>query len=104
MAGNELQLQALKRLWRIERRTEVITDADLLAYAHGAGAVIIDGVEVVGVTYSDGGTQGVAMYPKEIVMTAALDILEEFDESDPLAGVVGRNVVHADFSSTRIES
>lgn len=104
MADNvELQISALKRLWRRQLAMDPaqITTEQLMGYAAGAGAVMIDGSEVIRVQFTDGGTDAVAMYPKYAVMHAALDVL---DEADPLPSKPDGSVVHADLSRTPIET
>lgn len=93
-----LQISVLKRLWK----RQALTDEQLLAKAAGAGAVMEDGVEVIAVAFEAGSTQGQVKYPKEVVMAAALDLLDEREAGEDAAS--NPNVIHADLSTTRVET
>lgn len=103
----EFQVDVLKRLWRrqLAAQPPTITEAQLMAYATGAAAVVIDGTEVIRVTFGDGATEAIVNHPKEVVIKAALDILDEIDAgTGPGGSTVDDSVVHADLSKTRIET
>ena len=66
---------------------------------------MVDGSEVIRVSFADGGTDAVTLYPKEVVMTAALDVLDALDasgEDEELAPDSG--VTFFDLSRGRIET
>jgi hypothetical protein len=97
------QTAALADTYRFLLAEGDITRANLKTKLIAAQGVMEDGVEVNAVAFEGGNTQGVVMYPKEVVMAAALQILRETADDNPLAGAVG-SAVHADFSACRIET
>lgn len=99
-----LQIDVLKRLFRRQYIAETLTVEQLLAKAAGAGAVMEDGVEVIGVTFEGGSTSGMLMYPKEVVATAALDVLDQIDAEAAENGVDNPGVIHSDLSTAQIET
>lgn len=101
-SNTTFQISVLKRLWRRLYDAGTLTAAQLLTYATGADAVMRDGTEVVSVSFEGGTTSSEVWYPKEVVICAALDLLDEIDDVD--SENAETNTVHADFSRTRIES
>ena len=91
---------ALKRVWRrnLKKQPPTISAADLESYAAQAAAVAVDGSEVINVSHDGGATGGQFAYPKQAVMKAAMDLLDEID------GNPSGNVLHSDLSFTRIET
>jgi len=100
-----LQISVLKRLWKrqLNATPPQLTVEALLVKAAGAGAVMEDGSEVIAVAFEGGSTQATVRYPKEVVMAAALDLLDDLDAGAELTGA-NPNVVHSDFSFTRVET
>jgi DNA-binding LytR/AlgR family response regulator len=99
----DMQVDVLKRLYRRQYTAGTLNADSLLALAAGAGTVMQDGSEVIAVTFEGGSTSALVMYPKEVVMRAALDVLDEKDPDDPFAGA-DRSAVYADLSRTRLET
>ena len=98
------QIDVLTKTYRFLLADGDITRATLKAKLIAAQAVMEDGTEIVAIGNDGSTTNAAVMYPKEVVMAAALQVLEESDEDNPLAGTDDLSPVHMDFSRTRIET
>lgn len=78
--------------------------AGLKAKIIAAQAVMEDGTEMVAVANEGGSQSAVVMYPKEVVLAAALIVWKETDPANTLAAAGDQSAVHMDFSKTRIEA
>lgn len=97
------QVATLAATYRLLLRENDITRANLKSKLIAAQAVMEDGSEINALAFEGGTTQAIVLYPKEVVLAAALQVLEETDPANPLAGA-NQDVIHADFSRTRIET
>ena len=100
-----LQISVLTRTYRALIASGTLVRAGLLTKIIAAQGVMEDGSEIIAVGDASGSQSAVVMYPKEVVLAAALTVYEETDPANPLgAGNATPPVVHFDFSTTQIES
>ena len=105
MAENTaLQIATLAATYRLLIKDGDITRADLKTKLIAAQSVMEEGTEINALTYEGGSSSAVVLYPKEVVLAAALQVLSETDPTGVLAGGADPSVVHADLSRTRIEA
>ena len=97
------QLDTLCRTYRMLLAEGDIQRADLKAKVISAQAVVEDGSEIDAMSFDGQNQQAAVMYPKEVVIAAALNVYEESDPANPY-GSADQSVVSADLSRTRIES
>ena len=99
------QVWALTETYRLLLREGDITRANLKTKLVAAQAVVEDGSEINALSFEGGSQQAEVTYPKEVVLTACLTILNESDPANLNPnGSADPSVVHADLSQTRIES
>lgn len=103
--NTHLQISTLAATYRLLLKDGDISRAQLKGKLIAAQAVMEDGSEINATAFEGGSVNATVMYPKEVVLAAALAVLEESDP-DNAAGLLGLDpsVVHADLSHTRIET
>lgn len=104
MAGNtDLQIQTLTETYRLLLSEGDITRAQLKAKVLEAQAGMEDGTEITATRVEGGSAEATVMYPKEVVLAAALQVLRETDTNNATRNA-DQTVTHADLSRTRIET
>jgi predicted dinucleotide-utilizing enzyme len=102
--NTSLQISALARTYRLLLNEGDITRFQLKAKLIMAQTTMEDGSEINACSFDGGTSSAVVLYPKEVVMAAALQILEETDPANPAISGIDPSSVQADLSRTRIES
>lgn len=97
------QVETLAELYRTLYDEGQVTRPQLLAKATGASAVMEDGTEVNAVAFEGGTTQGIVMYPKDVVIAAALRVYKA-TAADALPGSADPLCVQMDLSRTPVET
>jgi len=99
-----LQIATLAATYRLLLADGDIARPDLKAKLIAAQGVMEEGTEINACQFEGGSSSAVVMYPKEVVLAAALQILQETDPTSVTANGADPSVVHADLSRTRIEA
>jgi len=99
-----LQVSALAATYQLLIDDGDITRDQLKSKLLLAQNAMEDGSEINACSFEGGQAQAVVMYPKEVVMAAALQVLRNTATGSNTANGADPNVVQADLSRTRIET
>jgi hypothetical protein len=108
MADNTTQqIEVLTETYRMLISEGDMVRADLKTKIIAAQGVMEDGTEITAVANEGGSQNAQVMYPKEVVLAAALTAWKETDPDEDTAAAAAANdlgAVHMDFSHTRLET